>query len=87
MSLTLEPPTLTMEPQTTRSTVTGPVKHAHYMGLSGAALRTAIGVVAGLCFLAFGYGQGKSTLSLAYGTPTNTACRRHWRFDVGFDLP
>jgi len=29
------------------------------MGLSGAALRTAIGLTAGLSFLAFGYGQGK----------------------------
>ncbi|KAF2774521.1 general substrate transporter [Teratosphaeria nubilosa] len=28
------------------------------MGLSGSALRTAIGLVAGLCFVAFGYGQG-----------------------------
>jgi MFS family permease len=28
------------------------------MGLSGPALRTAIGLVAGLCFLSFGYGQG-----------------------------
>lgn len=35
-----------------------PVRHAHYMGLSGAALRTAIGLTAGLSFLAFGYGQG-----------------------------
>lgn len=32
--------------------------HAHYMGLAGPALRTAIGITAGLCFLAFGYGQG-----------------------------
>ena len=32
--------------------------HAHYMGLAGPALRTAIGLTAGLCFLAFGYGQG-----------------------------
>ncbi len=32
--------------------------HAHYMGLAGPALRTAIGIVAGLCFVAFGYGQG-----------------------------
>lgn len=32
--------------------------HAKYMGLAGPALRTAIGVTAGLCFLAFGYGQG-----------------------------
>ena len=32
--------------------------HTHYMGLAGPALRTAIGVVAGLCFVAFGYGQG-----------------------------
>jgi hypothetical protein len=29
------------------------------MGLSGSALRTAIGLAAGLAFLAFGYGQGK----------------------------
>ncbi|KAM0720181.1 hypothetical protein Q7P37_004317 [Cladosporium fusiforme] len=35
-----------------------PVRHAHYMGLSGSALRTAIGLTAGLSFLAFGYGQG-----------------------------
>jgi len=35
-----------------------PVGHAHYMGLSGTALRTAIGLTAGLCFVAFGYGQG-----------------------------
>jgi hypothetical protein len=35
------------------------VRHAHYMGLSGSALRTAIGLAAGLSFLAFGYGQGK----------------------------
>lgn len=28
------------------------------MGLSGAALRTAIGLTAGLCFLSFGFGQG-----------------------------
>ena len=32
--------------------------HTHYMGLSGPALRTAIGITAGLCFVAFGYGQG-----------------------------
>ncbi|KAK3703317.1 hypothetical protein LTR37_014529 [Vermiconidia calcicola] len=32
--------------------------HAHYMGLSGPALRVAVGAVAGLCFIAFGYGQG-----------------------------
>ena len=32
--------------------------HAHYMGLAGSALRTAIAVTAGLCFVAFGYGQG-----------------------------
>ena len=32
--------------------------HAHYMGLSGPALRVAVGAVAGLCFTAFGYGQG-----------------------------
>lgn len=32
--------------------------HTHYMGLAGPALRTAITVVAGLCFVAFGYGQG-----------------------------
>lgn len=32
--------------------------HTHYMGLAGPALRTAVGVVAGLCFIAFGYGQG-----------------------------
>ena len=32
--------------------------HAHYMGLAGPALRTAIGITAGLCFIAFGYGQG-----------------------------
>ena len=32
--------------------------HARYMGLSGAALRTAIGLTAGLCFLSFGFGQG-----------------------------
>jgi hypothetical protein len=48
---------------TTISTVFGPygVRHAHYMGLSGSALRTAIGLTAGLSFLAFGYGQGKRT--------------------------
>lgn len=34
------------------------VGHAHYMGLAGSALRTAIGLAAGLCFLSFGYGQG-----------------------------
>ena len=45
----------------TTSTAMGPhnVRHAHYMGLSGSALRTAIGLTAGLSFLAFGYGQGK----------------------------
>lgn len=45
----------------TTSTAMGPhnVRHAHYMGLSGSALRTAIGLAAGLSFLAFGYGQGK----------------------------
>jgi hypothetical protein len=45
----------------TTSTALGPynVRHAHYMGLSGSALRTAIGITAGLAFLAFGYGQGK----------------------------
>ncbi|KAK3672070.1 hypothetical protein LTR78_008040 [Recurvomyces mirabilis] len=32
--------------------------HAHYMGLSGTALRIAIGMTAGLCFICFGYGQG-----------------------------
>ena len=32
--------------------------HTHYMGLSGPGLRTAIGITAGLCFVAFGYGQG-----------------------------
>lgn len=32
--------------------------YKHYMGLSGSALRTAIGLVSGLCFVAFGYGQG-----------------------------
>lgn len=32
--------------------------HTHYMALSGSALRTAIGITSGLCFLAFGYGQG-----------------------------
>ena len=44
----------------TTSTALGPynVRHAHYMGLSGSALRTAIGLTAGLAFLAFGYGQG-----------------------------
>jgi hypothetical protein len=48
---------------TTISTVFGPygVRHAHYMGLSGSALRTAIGITAGMSFLAFGYGQGKRT--------------------------
>ncbi|KAK5119575.1 hypothetical protein LTR85_007403 [Meristemomyces frigidus] len=35
-----------------------PMAHTHYMGLSGTALRTAIGLTAGLCFVAFGYGQG-----------------------------
>jgi hypothetical protein len=29
------------------------------MGLSGSALRAAIGLTAGLSFIAFGYGQGK----------------------------
>lgn len=44
----------------TTSTITGPAtKHGHYMGLSGSALRTAVVMTAGLCFLAFGYGQGK----------------------------
>lgn len=33
------------------------------MGLSGAALQAAIGMAAGLSFLAFGYGQGKLVLS------------------------
>jgi hypothetical protein len=48
----------------TTSTVIGPhsVRHAHYMGLSGSALRTAIGLCAGLSFIAFGYGQGKTIL-------------------------
>lgn len=64
-----------MEPQTTRSTVTGPVKHAHYMGLSGSALRTAIGIVSGLCFLAFGYGQGKPLDLPLYRTIADTAYR------------
>jgi MFS family permease len=32
--------------------------HGKFMGLSGSALRAAIGLAAGLCFLAFGYGQG-----------------------------
>lgn len=32
--------------------------HRHFMGLAGPALQVAIGVTAGLCFLAFGYGQG-----------------------------
>lgn len=32
--------------------------HTHYMGLSGPGLRFAIGLTAGLCFVAFGYGQG-----------------------------
>lgn len=48
----------------TTSRVIGPVRHAHYMGLSGAALRTAIGLTAGLSFLAFGYGQGKALVAL-----------------------
>lgn len=43
----------------TTSTVVGAVRHAHYMGLSGPALRTAIGLTAGMSFLAFGYGQGE----------------------------
>jgi len=32
--------------------------HTHYMGLSGPGLRFAIGLCAGLSFVAFGYGQG-----------------------------
>lgn len=32
--------------------------HTHYMGLSGPGLRFAISLTAGLCFVAFGYGQG-----------------------------
>ena len=32
--------------------------HTHYMGMSGPALRAAIALTAGLCFVAFGYGQG-----------------------------
>lgn len=45
----------------TTSVVVGPagIRHAHYMGLSGTALQAAIGLAAGLSFLAFGYGQGK----------------------------
>jgi len=35
-----------------------PMPHARYMGLSGTILRIAIGLTAGLCFLAFGYAQG-----------------------------
>lgn len=35
-----------------------PRMHTHYMGMSGPALHTAIGLTAGLCFVAFGYGQG-----------------------------
>ena len=35
-----------------------PQMHTHYMGLAGTALQTAIAVTAGLCFVAFGYGQG-----------------------------
>lgn len=35
-----------------------PMAHTYYMGLSGSALRAAIGLTAGLCFVAFGYGQG-----------------------------
>lgn len=43
---------------------TGPSRHARlnhgqYMGLSGTALRTVIGLTAGLCFVSFGYGQGE----------------------------
>jgi hypothetical protein len=41
------------------------------MGLSGAALRTAIGLTAGLSFLAFGYGQGKLA---ALSKPRVEAC-------------
>lgn len=32
--------------------------HTHYMGLSGGALQFAVTLTAGLCFVAFGYGQG-----------------------------
>lgn len=32
--------------------------HTHYAGLSGPGLRFSIGLVSGLCFVAFGYGQG-----------------------------
>lgn len=32
--------------------------HTHYMGLSGRALQFAVALTAGLCFVAFGYGQG-----------------------------
>lgn len=40
------------------STATMGRMHAHFMGLSGPGLRFAIGLTAGLCFIAFGYGQG-----------------------------
>jgi hypothetical protein len=55
-------PTQSINEYLTTSTAVGPtsVKHGHYMGLSGSALRTAIGLTAGLSFLAFGYGQGNS---------------------------
>jgi len=59
----------------TTSTVLAPygVRHAHYMGLSGSALRTAIGITAGMSFLAFGYGQGTwtSCLPIVTGSKTN----------------
>ncbi len=31
--------------------------HSHYMGLAGSALQTVVAITAGLCFVAFGYGQ------------------------------
>ena len=61
-----------MAPVSTVSSV--PRGHTHYMGLSGTALRTAIGLTAGLCFVAFGYGQGKCArgYDLFYGQWTGT---------------
>lgn len=49
------------------------VRHAHYMGLSGSALRTAIGLAAGLSFLAFGYGQGKLVVGRMFRIETSNS--------------
>jgi len=49
------------------------------MGLSGTALRTAIGLTAGLCFVAFGYGQGD------IGGLMNIAAFRHEFPQIDFE--